>query len=114
MSGVTLRGSDWGGVGAAFPLLNRLGKSAQLSGWVLHPQRSPLGWVGPGGIGGRLRRSREAGGRGPQGLEEQERNGGHLLCPLNPRKPAGLPGGVPTPWRPEAGGMPGPLLFCRA
>ena len=43
--------------------------------------------------------------------EEQERRGGHLPCPLEPRKPAGLPGEVPCPLRPGVGGTPGPLLF---
>ena len=57
-------------------------------------------------------RSVEAGGRGPPGPEEEEeRRGGHLPCPLQPRKPAGLPGEVPHPLRPGVGGMPGPLLL---
>ena len=54
---------------------------------------------------------------------EQERQAGEVLgdwrraaegvCPTH-TSPAGLPGGVPHPLRPEAGGMPGPLLFCGA
>ena len=40
-------------------------------------------------------RTREAGGRGPPGPKEQERHRGHLLCLLEPGKPARLPGGVP-------------------
>ena len=50
-----------------------------------------------GGIGGRPGRSEEAGGGGPPRPEEQERRGGHLPHPLEPRKPAGLPGEVPLP-----------------
>ena len=61
--GGTLRGSDQGGVGPAFPLPHWLGKSARFSGQVLRPQRSPPGWVGPGGVGGRLgEKDRQAGG----------------------------------------------------
>ena len=45
------------------------------------------------------------------GPEEQERRGGHLPCPLEPRKPAGLPGEVTCSLRPGLGGLPGPLLF---
>ena len=47
---------------------------------------------------------------GPPGLEEQERRGGHLPCPLEPRKPAGHPGEVPGPLRPRVEGKPGSLL----
>ena len=43
--------------------------------------------------------------------EEQETRGGHLLHPLESRKPSGLPGEVPFPLRPGVGGTPGPLLF---
>ena len=112
MPGGTRGGLDQRGVGPAFPLLNRLGTSAQLSGQVLCPQRSSPGQVGPGDVGGRPGRSGEEGGRGPLGPEEQERSRGNLPRPLEPRKPAGLQGGVPHPLRPEAGDTPGPLLFC--
>ena len=44
-------------------------------------------------------------------LEEQERRGGCLPLPLEPRKPARLPGEVSYPLRPVWGGMPEPLLF---
>ena len=50
-------------------------------------------------------RTGEAGGRGPLGQEkqeEQERRGGHLPCPLEPRKAAGLPG--PQPSEARSGG----------
>ena len=62
--GGTLRGSDQRGAGPAFPLPNRLGKSAQLPGQALHPQRSPLGWVGPRGCRRDARREqkRQTGG----------------------------------------------------
>ena len=60
----------------------------------------------------------EKGGRGDQEKQteganqvEQERSGGSLPHPLDPRKPAGLPGEVPCPLRPGVGGTPGPLLF---
>ena len=82
--GGTLRGSDQEGACAAFPLPNRQGKSARLSSWVLHPQRSPLGWDGPGGIGWRLGRSGKAGRRGPTGPKEQERNKGVSPAHLSP------------------------------
>ena len=74
--GGTLRGSDQWGVGPAFPLPNRPGKSAQLSGQVLCPQRSPLGWVGPGGIGGRLgenKRGRREGSSRTGGAGKEQR-----------------------------------------
>ena len=74
--------------------------------------QSPLqaAWV-LGGIGGRPGRSGEAGRRDPPRLEEQERREGHFPRPLEPWKPAGLPGEVPCPLRPGVGGTPGPLLF---
>ena len=72
---------------------------------------SPCGCIGPGGIGGRPGRSGEASRRGPPGLEEQERRGGHLPNPFEPRKPAGLPGEFPHPLRTRVGNMPGLLLF---
>ena len=112
----------------AFLLPNRLGNSAWLSGRVLCRKeqralapptqvqgdclaprlvpctpKAPPGHMGPGGIGGRPGRSGEAGRRVPPRLEEQKREG-HLFCPLEPRKLAGLLGGVPHPLRPEAGG----------
>ena len=67
--------------------------------------------IGPGGLGGRPGRSGEAGGRGPPRPQKQERRGGRLPHPLEPRKPAGLPGEVPCLLRPRVGGTPGPLLF---
>ena len=57
---------------------------------------------------GEIRRGRW---EGPSGTEEQERRGGCLPRPLEPRKPAGLPGEVPRPLRPGVGGTPGNLLF---
>ena len=95
----------------------------RLGGWggacwaprlVPRPPKPPPGCMCPGGIGGRPGRPGEAGRRGPPGQEEQEGSRGHLPRPLAPRKPAGLPGGVPHPLRPEGRGMPGPLLFCWA
>ena len=112
--GGTLRGSDKGGASPVFPVPNQQQKSAHISGQVLWPQRSPLGRVGPGDVGERPGRSGEPGGRGLPGPEEQERNGGCLPHPLEPRKPAGLTGDVPHPVRSEVGDMPGPLLFCWA
>ena len=59
-----------------FPLPNWLGKSAQLSGWVLHPQRSSPGRVGPGGIGGRPgenRRGRREGDSRTRGAGKEQR-----------------------------------------
>ena len=91
------------------PLPNQPRKSAWLSS--LGPQRSPLGWVGPGGLGGR---PGEASRRDPPGWEEQEGSGGGLPHPRRPREPAGHTGGVPCPLRPKAGGTPGSLLFCWA
>ena len=96
MPGRTLRGSDQGGANPAFPLPNQPGKSARLSGRVLHPQRSPLSQTGPGDIGGRPGRSGEAGGRGPPKQEEQERSGGQLPHPLRLGEPAEVPGQSPT------------------
>ena len=58
MSGGTLGGSNQGGTHPAYPLPNQLEESAQLSGRVLHPQRSPPGHVRPGGTGGRMKESR--------------------------------------------------------
>ena len=49
-----------------FPLPNWLGKSARLLGWVIHPQRSPLGQVGPGGVGGRPGENRRGRQEGPK------------------------------------------------
>ena len=63
------------------------------------------------GIGGRPGRSGEEGGRGPPRQEEQERRGVRLPCPLEPRKPPGLPGEVPCPLRLGVGDTPQPLLF---
>ena len=80
-------------------------------GHIPHPPKPPEGCMSPGGIRGRLGRTGEARGRGPPGPEEQERSGGHLPCPLEPRKPAGLPGEVPRPLRLEAGRTTGPHLF---
>ena len=68
--GGTLRSLDQRGVHPAFPMPNLPGKSAHLSGWVLCPQRPPLGCVGPGGIRGRLAENRR--GR----WEESSRTGG--------------------------------------
>ena len=45
------------------------------------PQRSPLGRVGPGDVGGRPGENREAGGRGSPEPEEPERSRG--LCPAH-------------------------------
>ena len=59
----------------------------------------PRGSWGHRREGGEIKRGRQ---------EEQEKSRGLLPCPLEPRKPAGLPGGVPRP----VGGTPGPLLFC--
>ena len=87
-------------------------------GSLLSYQASPLtskalpsGHTGPEGIEGRPGRSGEAGRRGPPRLEQQERKGGHLPHPLEPRKPAGLPGEVPCPLRPGVGGTPGSFRF---
>ena len=62
------------------------------------------------GIGGRPGgdEERQAGGALQ---EEQERREEHFPHPLEPRKPAGLPGEVPCPLRPGVWGTPGPLLF---
>ena len=76
MLGGTLGCSDQGAAGPAFPLPNCLGKSAQLLGWVLHPQRSPLGCVGPGGIGkrpGENRRGRREGPSRTRGAGKEQR-----------------------------------------
>ena len=54
-----------GGAGPALPLPNQQGKSAQLLGRVLCPQRSPLGWVDPGGVKGRLGDNRKGRWEGP-------------------------------------------------
>ena len=55
---------------------------------------------------------RQVGGAFPDHrLQEKERRGGCLPCPLKPRKPAGLPGEVPCPLRPGVGVTPGPLMF---
>ena len=86
-----------------------LGGSPALQGL---PSPSP-GRIGPGAKGGRLGRSEEAGGRGPsrpqtRGTGEERRAFAH---PLEPRKPAGLPGVVPCPLRPGVGGTPESLLF---
>ena len=64
--------------------------------------KPPLGHVGPGVVGGRLGENRRGRRRDPPVPEEQERHGGHLPPLLEPRKPAGPPGWVPCPPRPEA------------
>ena len=89
------------------------GEPAELSGGSppLQGPPFPSGHIGSGGIGGRPGRSGEAGRRGPPRLKEQERRGWHLPYPLEPRKPAGLPGEVPCPLRPGVGGTTGTLLF---
>ena len=107
-SGGTLGDSDQRGARPAYLIPNQPGKSARFSGQVLHPQRFPPGRVDLGGIGerpGENRRSRWEGPSRTRGAREE--------CwpfPLGPGKPAGLPGGVSRPLRPEAGRMPGP--FC--
>ena len=65
--------------------------------------------MGPGGIGGRPGdQERQAGGS----LQDRRRSRrGGVPHPLESGKPAGLPGGVPCPLRPEEGGMPGTLLL---
>ena len=94
-------GAQSRGLGPAFPLSNRPGKSAWLSDRVLCPQRSPPGLAGPGDVGGRPGRSGEAGRRGPPEWEEQK-------SLLKPRKAAGLPDGVPRSLRTGLG------VFCSA
>ena len=80
------------------------GKPAEHPGQVPCPPKPPPGYVGPGGIGGRPRGEQEwQAGRAQQDQRSRKR--------AEPRKSAGLPGGVPHPLRPEAGGTPGSHLF---
>ena len=65
MLGETLGDSDHGGVCPTFPLLSQPWKSAQLLGWVLHLQRSPLGQVGPVSLRGRPGETRRGRCEGP-------------------------------------------------
>ena len=102
MPGGTLKGSDQEGAPLAFPLPNWPRKTAWLSDWVLRPQRSSPGFVGPWGIGGRPGENRR--GR----WKRSSRMGGTgkaqkaFVHTFGPRKPAGLLGQVPHPPRPEA------------
>ena len=96
----TFRGSDQGGACPAFPLPNRPGKSAWLSGQVLHPQRPPPGRAGPGGIRGRPGESKRGRWEGPSRTRRVGESRGHWPHPLELGKPTELPGWVSHPPRP--------------
>ena len=71
----------------------------------------PHSRIGPGGIGGRLGRSGEAGGRGLPRPEEQERRGAYFSQPIRAQEACWAPGEVPCPLRPGVRGTTGALLF---
>ena len=105
MTGGTLGGSDQGGAGPVYPLPNQLEKSAQLSGRVLQPQRPPVDHVGPRGMGAKLGKSRRGRQEGPSRTGAVGEEWRTWPCPLEPQKPAELPGRVPCPLKPPPGHM---------
>ena len=113
-SGVAGRRSCPGGAGEEQRVIappTQAGEPAELPDQSSALQRPLQATKVLGGIRGRPGRSAEAEGRGPPRPEQQERKGGHLPHPLEPRKFAGLPGEVPCPLRPGVEGTPGPRLF---